>query len=208
MTLAPSSTDRTGISIAEDPPAEEGTIRRIKEHTDYENRFVTVHFDDVEFPNGAQGRYTRITTGTGLGVIAVPYTNVRGIPYLGLVRQYRYPVGDFTLEFPRGGSDDLSLAEAARELVEETGLDFVSGSALGTIRPDTGILDTVVAVWRTNHRLSDMDSVYVEEETGAKIQWFSHGEVMGLVRSGQITCGMTLAALLLMEHSGGIHSAI
>lgn len=208
MTLAPPPADQAGISVADDPPAEEGTIRRIREHTDYENRFVTVHFDDVEFPNGAQGRYTRITTGTGLGVIAVPYTNVRGIPYLGLVRQYRYPVGGFTLEFPRGGSADLSLAEAARELVEETGLDFVSGSALGAIRPDTGILDTVVAVWRTNHRLSDMDSVYVEEETGARIHWYSHGEVMGLVRSGQITCGMTLAALLLMEHSGGIHSEV
>lgn len=207
MTLAISPADQPDAA-AEDPPVEEGTIRRINEHIDYQNRFVTLHFDDVVFPNGAQGRYTRITSGTGLGVIAVPYTNVRGIPYFGLVRQYRYPVGDFTLEFPRGGSDNLSLAEAARELVEETGLDFISGSALGTVHPDTGLMDTVVAVWRTNHRVSDMDSSHVEDETGARIHWYSHGEVMGLIRSGQITCGMTLAAMALMEYSGGIHAAI
>ncbi|MCC3292880.1 NUDIX hydrolase [Arthrobacter sp. zg-Y1110] len=185
-------------------PPEDAVIRRVREHVDYENRFVTVHFDDVVFPNGAQGRYTRITTGAGLGVIAVPYANFRGIPYLGLVRQYRYPVGEFTLEFPRGGSDDLSLEEAARELVEETGLGFNSGRLLGTIRPDTGILDTEVAVWCTTHTLDGLDSGHVEDETGATVRWYSHGEVMGLVTNGKITCGMTLAALALIQNAGVI----
>ncbi|MCC3299426.1 NUDIX hydrolase [Arthrobacter caoxuetaonis] len=186
-------------------PPEEGVIRLVAEHVDYANRFVTVNFDDVVFPNGAEGRYTRISSGTGLGVVAVPYANFRGLPYLGLVRQYRYPTGEFTLEFPRGGSDDLSLAEAARELIEETGLEFTHGRKLGTIRPDTGILTTEVAAWCTFHALKDLENLHVEDETGATVRWYSVGEVMGLVLNGKLTCGISLAALALIQNSGIIH---
>lgn len=187
---------------------EPGVIRRIQERQEYSNRFVTLSFDDVIFPNGEEGRYTRITAGTGLGVIAVPYASYRGIPYLGLVRQYRYPVSEFTLEFPRGGSDDLSLAEAARELVEETGLEPAGASLLGMIRPDTGLMDTKVAVWRTAHVLQSLDNNHVEPESGATVHWYSHGQISGLVRRGRITCSMTLAALALIEHSGTMHGEI
>lgn len=207
MTITtPASTDFPSV---EPPtaPSRDGSIRLIEKRLDYQNPFVSVCFDDVVFPSGAQGRYTVITSGTGLGVVAVPYATFRGLPYLGLVRQHRYPVGAFTLEFPRGGSDDLSLAEAARELVEETGLEFRSGALLGVLRPDTGLMDTQVAVWRTGHVLESLESNHVEDETGATVRWYSHGEVMGMVRGGQITCGITLAALAMLEYSGGISSA-
>lgn len=190
--------------VAEEP----GMIRRVREREEYSNRFVTLNFDDVVFPSGAEGRYTRITAGTGMGVVAVPYASYRGLAYLGLVRQYRYPVGEFTLEFPRGGSDDLSLAEAARELIEETGLEPVGATLLGTIRPDTGLLDTTVAVWRTTHVLKNLHSDHVEDETGATVRWYSHGEISGLVRSGKISCSITLASLALIEHSGTMHSVV
>lgn len=63
---------------------------------------MTLSFDDVLFPNGTKGRYLRITAGTALDGVAVPDSNFRGLAYRGLVRQYRYPVGKFTLEVPRG----------------------------------------------------------------------------------------------------------
>lgn len=187
-----------------EPPiaAEDGSIRVIAENPVYENKYVTVNCDDVLFPNGTKGQYTRITSGTGLGVITVPVAQFRGMFYLGLVRQHRYPVGSFTLEFPRGGSDDLSLEEAARELVEETGLGYASASQLGVLHPDTGIMDTRVAVWRTTHKLTSLESLHVEEETGARIRWYAYGEVIGLINSGKITCGMTLAAMAMLQNSG------
>lgn len=211
--INPDSMDEQGeVTVPELPPAppgpaEDGSIRMLAEHTAYSNRFVTVNYDEVMFPNGAQGNYTRISPGTGLGVVAVPHAVFRGLPYLGLVRQYRYPVGAFTLEFPRGGSDDLSLEEAGRELVEETGLVYSSGTQLGIIHPDTGIMDTRVAVWHTVHHLSDLSSLHVEEETGARVHWYSHGEVMGMISSGKITCGITLAAIAMLENSGRLVSA-
>lgn len=182
-----------------------GTIERLDGETVLENPFIRVDTDTVRFPNGAIGKYSTITSGTGLGVIAIPFVNFRGIPHLGLVRQYRYPTGAFTLEFPRGGSEDLSLDEAARELIEETGLDYSSATRLGTLRPDTGILTTEVAVWKTVHGKEHLRPGHVEDETGAKVEWHSYGEILGLIRGGKITCGMTLAALSLLTAGGNMN---
>lgn len=204
MTLATTDPPDTVAAAPLEPEASEadGSIRRLSSNLAYSNPFMQVHFDDVVFPNGEHGRYSRVAAGTGLGVVAVPYANFRGLAYLGLVRQYRYPTGEFTLEFPRGGSDDLTIAEAARELVEETGLDYISAHRLGTIRPDTGLLDTTIAVWQTGHVLESLESLHREEETGATIRWYQLGELTGLVMNGKITCGITLASLALMQASG------
>ncbi|MEO3931436.1 NUDIX hydrolase [Micrococcaceae bacterium Sec7.4] len=182
----------------------EHPIRRIGGRTVLENRFIRVETDDVVFPNGDPGSYSVITSGTGMGVIVIPFANIHGQPHLGLVKQYRYPVKEFTLEFPRGGSKDLSLSEAARELVEETGLVVGSATQLGTIWPDTGILNTEVAVWKTSHDVQGLKLSHVEGETGGSFHWYSHGEIIGLMRQGQIRCGMTLAALALIEGMGAL----
>ncbi|WP_457317539.1 NUDIX hydrolase [Sinomonas sp. RB5] len=116
-----------------------------------------------------------------------------------LVRQYRYAVRQFSRGLPHGSSDDLSVGEAARELVEETGLAVASSELLGILRPDTGILTTEVAVWFTRAPHADELPTHQEAETGAVLQWYSLGEVQGLIRSGAITCGITLAA-----PSGGV----
>lgn len=182
-----------------------GTIERLEGSIVLENKFIRVDTDTVRFPNGALGQYSVVTSGTGLGVIAIPFVNFRGNAHLGLVRQYRYPAEEFTLEFPRGGSEDLSLDEAARELVEETGLDYNSGTLLGTLRPDTGILTTRVAVWKTVHGPEHLRPGHVEDETGARVEWYSYGELLGMIRGGKITCGMTLAALGLLTAGGNMN---
>ncbi|MCU6479014.1 NUDIX hydrolase [Arthrobacter sp. A2-55] len=197
----------SGDALAIAPVVTPATIERVGTHVAYENPFIRVDLDDVVFPNGARGSYSRVTLGTGLGVVAVPYANFRGIPYLGFVEQHRYPIDEVTLEFPRGGSDDLSLSEAARELVEETGLTYQSGHLLGFIRPDTGILTTKVAVWQTSHLLQSIESRHVEDETGCRLRWYSHGEVLGLIRNGRISCGITLAAFALLAPTNALAAA-
>lgn len=192
--------DQSGQRISEQP------IQRISGRTVLENRYIRVDTDDVVFPNGAPGEYSVITSGTGVGVIVIPTLDFRGCLHLGLVRQYRYPVKEFTLEFPRGGSTNLGLAEAARELAEETGLHATTAVHLGNIWPDTGILDTKVAVWKTSHPSDGIKPEHVEDESGARVQWYTHGEIVGLIRAGRIRCGMTLAALALIDGVGALRS--
>lgn len=54
-----------------------------------------------------------------------------------LIRQYRYPLGDYVYEFPAGlVEDDEHMADAAvREMYEETGLTFVPKEAGAYSRP-------------------------------------------------------------------------
>lgn len=176
------------------PLAAAGTIERLDGRTAYENPYICIDVDAVRFPDGSLGSYTTATIGSGQGVLAVPTIEHDGQLHWGLVRQYRYPAAEYSLEFPRGASKDLSAAEAARELVEETGLTSASVRHLGEIRPDTGILTTRVAIWHTPMPLNALGHEHEEASSGARLIWVEDAEMRHLVRSGQITCAMTLAA--------------
>lgn len=62
---------------------------------------------------------------------------------LVLIRQYRYPIGDFVYEFPAGlvePGEDL-LAAAGRELFEETGLRFTPAATARPFFTTVGMTD-------------------------------------------------------------------
>ena len=75
---------------------------------------------------------------------------------------------------------------------------------LGVLHPDTGVLATTVAVWSAAVPWSDAmaTSGRVEEESGAVVEWLPAGGWLGMVYSGQITRGMTLAAYTLALSHG------
>jgi 8-oxo-dGTP pyrophosphatase MutT (NUDIX family) len=183
-------------------PVEERMIRRLDGEIVFESRFITHRLDDVEFPNGVQGKYSVIGATEGYGVVAVPVLNYRGINYIGLVEQFRYPLGRQSLELVRGGALEPTAAEAGRELQEETGMVPGSAEFLGAINPDTGILSTEVSVYLFRQRPEDKDIVFQEQDSGALTSWYMMADVMRLVHNGDIRCGITLASLLLLQNSG------
>jgi len=89
----------------------------IKSEKIFEGRMFTVLKDDVRLPDG-KNAIREIVKHPG----AVAIVPLRGENVL-CVRQYRYPIGQETLEIPAGklnpGEDPLSCAQ--RELREETG---------------------------------------------------------------------------------------
>lgn len=168
---------------------------------EYSTPFVQVDETPVRFPNGVEGSYARINPGTHGGV-AIPRSITRGIARYGLVRQYRHPVARTTLEFPRGGTDDGSEAETVRELVEETGLSIPLGGGfrLGTLHADTGLLATDISVWLIP--VEDIgNTAFIEAETGASHLWVTEGELFGLISRGELSCGITLGAFMLLKAS-------
>lgn len=167
----------------------------------FENDFVRLNVDDVRFPDGTEGDYTTVQSGTGFGGIVIARHVRRGVAYYALVEQFRYPARATTLEFPRGGTNDLGSAEALRELVEETGATVDSCHWIGELNPDTSILTSRVGVWLAIV-LEDVD-VHREGETGLVSRWVTGGELRGLISKGRIRCGMTLAAYALLVSSTG-----
>lgn len=176
-------------------PVEERSIVTLdKSITVYENRFISILQNPVRFPNGVEGTYSTIVTGSGYGAVVVPIVIKNGETFLGIVHQHRYPVDKFTLEFPRGGADDLTADGANIEIGEELGQDALSTELIGTVNPDTGILSTEVGVWVATMDESILETEHLEDITGLKPLWIKEKDFLNHIVAGEITCGITLAA--------------
>ncbi len=101
----------------------------------YEGRILNLRVDTVRLPSG----------GTALREIVEHRGAVAIVPVLAdgrvvLVRQFRYAVGQVSLEIPAGtlepGEDPLTCAR--RELEEETGYQAARWERLGSIWPTPG----------------------------------------------------------------------
>lgn len=145
---------------------------------------TAIDHDGSPYPH----RRVKLTTGRG-GVIIC----VRGSeedPEIAFAHVNRPACGmSDSLELPRGTTEDLGLAEAARELDEELGLRVLNGRYLGVLYPDTGALSNQVGVWVADfheHREGP-----VEHET----EWVP---LTRAIRDTRIKCGITLAAMMLL----------
>lgn len=156
-------------------------IRRVREVAVFRNRFGTLFNDDVVAPSGAAGQYLRWQWNQD-GVVVVPVSSAG----YALVPAYRYPVHAASIEFPRGGveGDEELAAAAARELREETGLICEAPRRLGLIHADTGIIASSIP--------EAMESV-------SEPVWIAPAELPRWLADGRITCGVTLAALALVQ---------
>lgn len=172
-------------------------IRRVREVAVFRNRFGTLFNDDVTAPSGAPGQYLRWQWNQE-GVVVVPV----GPAGYALVTSYRYPIGAASLEFPRGGTegDEELAAAAARELREETGLVSETVRPAGIIHADTGILAAPVHVFVAEVDVSTAESARPEVmESVTEPVWVSPEELPRWLSEGRITCGLTLAALTLVQ---------
>lgn len=165
----------------------------------YSNKYVTVFDDKVQFlRTRSSGSYLRIESAMpGRGVVVYPRCGDR----VGLVRTYRYPIGEFQWGLPRGFSHGASSKQtASAECEEELGARPVQVAYLGTVTPDSGILSTRVDV---------LEAVFeaVTEETRdpdevAEVRWLSVSELWEMIRSGEITDAFTLSAAALAHARG------
>lgn len=169
------------------------------EHIVFENPWVRVYNDDVAFPGGRAGTYLRIThANDGTPAVIVPVSAGR----IGLVRTYRYPLGAYSWEFPRGFATGDAATTAAAELREELGATARSLRTIGYLHPDTGLLATRVAVVVAT--CAGIDGIPTDTEEITDHTWIPVRALDGMVAAGDITCGVTLAAYTLAK----AHAAI
>lgn len=168
----------------------------------FRSDFAQVDEVDALTAEGKPYRHARVTPRSRYGGVAIPFMVRLDVLWLGLVRQFRPAIGRETLEFPRGITNDLTSSEAAREMLEETGMS-PSGNPLrlGTLFPDTGLLATEVSVWavRVDEESVARSAGHQDEHSGARTEWLSSGALSGKAMRGEIVCGMTLASLALFR---------
>ncbi|MGI9000832.1 MAG: NUDIX hydrolase [Pseudonocardia sp.] len=166
-------------------------IRTIHEQVAYQNRFITVMDDEVEFPDGSLGRYLRIVESEGRpGAAMLAECDGR----FALVRTFRYALGDWEWAIPRGfAHGDDPLTTARRELVEELGAEPVEVVPVGTVTPDSGLLSATVHLVHARYDTEIAAPLDTDEVTG--VRWVDLDTLRHEIRDGRIVDGFTLSAL-------------
>lgn len=171
--------------------------RRTATRPVYANPWIEVHEDEVERPDGTAGIYGVVRVRRP-AVFVVPLTDDDEVM---LVEVDRYTVGR-SLEVPAGGTDGEDvLVAAARELAEETGLEAGVLEPLGTTYALNGICVAPEHVVLARDLRVAPERAGVEhaqaEEGITDVRRVPWPLVLDLVRTGTITDGETVAALML-----------
>lgn len=159
----------------------------------YENAWLRVREDDVRKPDGTTGIYGVVEL-QHPAVFVVALTEADEVLML---RVNRYTVGE-SWEVPAGGSDgDDPLVGAQRELLEETGLIASDWQPIGRMTALNGVCRAPEYVFLARG-LTQAESAAREQHAEGitevvRVPW---PELIDWVRSGRITDGETVAAIM------------
>ena len=167
--------------------------KKVSSKVVYHSPFMTVREDQVVTGNGKKGIYNLIDPRPGVFVIAETESGE-----IYLIESFRYPLQEWRWELPSGGIEkgDTPLEAAKKELQEELGLTATDWEQIGEIYPSH------------NGPMSDRNIIFVARnlsttstfhESGEAIrppQAISYDKVFGMVRSGVLSDGQSLGALL------------
>jgi len=165
-------------------------VRVLSTRVVYENRWMRVHEDITELPDGSPGLYGWIEKRPG--AVIVPLDDGGA----WLVQQHRHLVGERLWEFPQGSYEDGEIdaeALARMELAEETGLRAGRLEHLGRLYYAYGLLNQPFSVWRATD-LSQGEMVPEPTEQGIIARCFPLAEVDRMVRENEIKDAASVAA--------------
>jgi ADP-ribose pyrophosphatase len=163
-----------------------------------EARWITVRRHRYQ-PDLGRDPIEYYVTETADIALVVPITRRRRFV---LVRQWKLPIERWSLEFPAGAiASGPPLANARRELVEETGFAGGQWRKLGSVFPDTGRSRNRVHVFLATgvERAREPEPDAVEIACGLSTIEVGRRALFELVKSGQVQSAGTLAALALLQ---------
>lgn len=170
-------------------------IEKISSEVVYRDGYCLIRKDFVLHASGAKTHYHVVEKSDFVAV--VPLTTL-GETFL--VKQYRYPVRSFSLEFPMGSLNSGENPEIAgrRELREETGLEVEKFQFLGAANPAHGSLNNKAYVFLATgfFKLTEPSFDVTENIEIVKVKM---NEVDELIRMGKIIDGPTIFAKHLFD---------
>lgn len=163
----------------------------VSQETVYEGVIVNVRRDKVRLMDG---RITNREVVEHPGGVAVFAMDDQG--RVALVRQYRYPMGEETLELPAGklepGEDPRD--SGLRELAEETGLVPGTFEDMGCLYSSPGILAERIYLYFAK----DLTQGPTHPDDGEFVEtvWLPYQDLVDKARRGEIKDGKTLVGIL------------
>lgn len=172
--------------------------KRVDREVIYQGKSYQLWLDRLVLPNGVQTRRERLHHPGGVAILAVDEQR-----RCAMVRQYRHPIEQVTLEIPAGKMDKLpneTPEQAAhRELREETGYIAQSMTPLGLVYPSPGVMDEVLYLFlaqglqKDHQELDDDEFIHVAWEDLTSLE---AGVANGSINDIKAICALSRARLL------------
>ena len=169
-------------------------VKRSSENI-FDGTLLHVRRDTVCLPNGKQAVREWIHHPGAAAVLPVlPNGNVI------LVRQFRYPIGQVTLEVPAGkldavGEDPLHCAR--RELSEETGYTAEQYEKLTTIATTVGFSNEYIHLYLA--RNLSAGSQHTDEDEFVNVVQIPLSEALERIKTGEIIDAKTIISLMMAK---------
>lgn len=169
------------------------TEKTVKQNVVFEGKIIRVRCDDARLPDGKPCKREVVDHAGGASVLYVREGKVL------LVRQFRYPYMEETLEIPAGklnpGEDPARTA--ARELAEETGWQPASVEHMFTIYPTPGYSAEKIYIYRA-HGVRE-GQVHPDEDEFVTAAFYPIDEVLSMIEKGEIKDAKTIIAVMSLR---------
>ena len=169
--------------------------KQISSHNIFDGFILHVRKDTVSLPNGRES-FREYIRHTG-AVCVVPLTDKCEVV---CVKQYRYPIGEVTLEIPAGkldSKDEDPKDAVLRELREETGAVCSKLTYLGKFIPSPAILDECIHMYLAEG-LTFGDTDFDDDEFLDLVK-MPLKDAVSMIARGEITDGKTALAILMAD---------
>lgn len=135
-------------------------------------------------------------------VVIVPIIQGGAEPSIAFVRNARWAVGKYLLELPAGTLEAGEAPEACarRELIEETGYEASRMTPLVSFYTSPGLSDERMWAFVATDLRHVGQKLEADEDLSVELVPISR--VMGLIDSGELADGKSLASLLLARAGG------
>lgn len=164
--------------------------KTLSEKKGFDGKFIKASVYDVELSNG-QRAIREVMHHPG-GVVVVALKDEETIL---MVKQYRYPIKQVSLELPAGRLEEGEDPDFAikRELEEETGHVAKTWKSLGHIYTTPGICDEKLYLYLA----TDLEFTKQNPDHGEIIEYFEYklDEVFEMIKAGEINDAKTICAL-------------
>lgn len=170
--------------------------KTIKSESIYTGKIISLQVDDVELPNGKQGKRELIKHPGAVAVLAV--TDDQKII---MVEQYRKALEKTIVEIPAGKLEQGEDPEvcAKRELEEETGYEAAEWSLLTSFYTSPGFADEIVHLYIAKGLTKKENSAALDEDEFVNLMELTLSEAEQLVNDQRIHDAKTAYAVLYFK---------